>query len=373
MALLFMDSFDHYATADITEKWTLITSGGNGHSPVIGAYGRNGTQGIRYDEVIANLTHYAWSTGVTLAPADNVCIVGMAVNYSAASFADIRVGTSSDEGYTASNYLVKCMNNNDLLWFMRVNVDGTISVLRDLVTAVVLGTTSVALQEGVFAYVEVKVTVHGSAGTVDVRINGASAMTGLTGQNTRGQGSTDGWTHLRIGQLTGYNVRAWMDMDDFVVMDGSGARNNDFIGDVTISALLPTGDGNSHAWLLSTGTPDTGVDYQCVDDAVPNDDTDYVSTSTLTAKSTYAMQDCAAGADIRAVQVLASVRKGAEGPGQVKLVTRSNSTDYDGTAQGIGGTSYSYLRQVLETDPATSAAWLEAAWNAVEIGVKKTG
>jgi hypothetical protein len=67
------------------------------------------------------------------------------------------------------------------------------------------------------------------------------------------------------------------------------------------------------------------------------------------------------------------VRKGAEGPGQVKLVTRSNSTDYDGAAQGIGGTSYAYVREVREVDPATSAAWLEAAWNAVEIGLKKTG
>jgi len=370
---LFMDSFDHYATADITEKWTLIVSGGFGHAPVIGAYGRNATNGIRYDEVGAFYTHFSWATGITLAPVDNVCIVGMAVKYSAAAFADIAVGTSSNEDYASSNYLVKCMNNNDKLWFMRVNKDGTISVLRDLTTAVVLGTTTVALQEDVFAYVEVKVTVHGSAGTVDVRINGASAMTGLTGQNTRGEGSTDGWTHLRTGQCTGGSVRAWLDIDDLVIMDGSGSVNNDFLGDVTIGCLYPDADGNSHAWVLSTGTPDNNEDYLCIDEALVNDDTDYISTNVLNAKSTFSMEDVAAGANIKAIQIVSAQRKAAEGPGKIKHVVRSNSTDYDLTEQGIGGTSYAFLRSIVEVDPATSAAWDEAGFNAVEIGVKKTG
>jgi hypothetical protein len=85
------------------------------------------------------------------------------------------------------------------------------------------------------------------------------------------------------------------------------------------------------------------------------------------------MQNVAAGADIRAVQILASVRKAADGPGKIKLVTRSNATDYDGAEQYIAGTTYAYLREIREVDPATSAPWLEAAWNAAEIGIKKTG
>jgi hypothetical protein len=151
-------------------------------------------------------------------------------------------------------------------------------------------------------------------------------------------------------------------------MNTTGAVNNDFLGDVTVTALYPSGAGTTSGW-----TPSAGSNYQNVDETPANDDTDYNSTATLNAKDTYAMQDCAAGADIRAVQILAAVRKGAEGPGQVKLVTRSSSTDYDGAAQGIGGTSYSYVREIRETDPATAAAWSESGWNAVEIGLKKTG
>ena len=85
------------------------------------------------------------------------------------------------------------------------------------------------------------------------------------------------------------------------------------------------------------------------------------------------MPDCAAGADIRAVQVLAAVRKGAEGPGQVKLVTRSNSTDYDGAAQGIGGTTYSYVREVPRDRPGDRGSVVGDGFNAAEIGLKKTG
>ena len=41
MALLFCDSFDHYATAQLAMKWFSATDF------TIGAYGRNGTNGLR--------------------------------------------------------------------------------------------------------------------------------------------------------------------------------------------------------------------------------------------------------------------------------------------------------------------------------------
>jgi hypothetical protein len=356
MALLFMDSFDHYATADILEKWTTSP---NASLLAIGAYGRNSTSGLRMPVGALNSIQMTCLGGVS------EVILGIAIKPNVHTGA--QATTPIVFGSAGAWECGVCLNADLTLQPFTVNSGSYVPGASTNYTLV--GTaTATALQVGTWAYLEVQMKCDGSTGTCVIRLNGTEVKN-LTGLDTLYTSAT--LTRFALGCRASTEVQ--LDYDDLVAMDLSGSRNNAFIGDVTISALLPTGDGNSHAWLLSTGTPDTGVDYQCVDDAVPNDDTDYVSTSTLTAKSTYAMQDCAAGADIRAVQVLASVRKGAEGPGQVKLVTRSNSTDYDGTAQGIGGTSYSYLRQVLETDPATSAAWLEAAWNAVEIGVKKTG
>jgi len=381
MALLFMDSFDHYATADITEKWTAITTvvNGIGKAPIIGAYGRNGTSGLR-TATAGGGTDVALGPTITVAPTGGVCLFGAALKYANLSaFAVYPCGKEAWKGGgvgEGSNYIVRCFNNNDALWFARVNTDGTISVLRDpgTTSCVVLGTTTNALQAGVFAYVELKVTVHDSTGTVDVRINGAAGLS-LTGQNTRGTGASNAWTNLRVGYMamdppTTVNT---LDIDDLVAMDGSGARNNAFLGDVTIGCLHPDADGNSHAWVLSTGTPDNNEDYLCVDEALVNDDTDYISTATVNAKSTFSMQDVAAGANVKAVQIVTAQRKAAEGPGLIKHVVRSNSTDYDLTEQGIGGTSYAFLRSVVEVDPATSAAWTESGFNSVEIGIKKTG
>ena len=40
MSLLFIDGFDHYATADITKKWTTASAA------TIGVTGRRGTGGV---------------------------------------------------------------------------------------------------------------------------------------------------------------------------------------------------------------------------------------------------------------------------------------------------------------------------------------
>jgi hypothetical protein len=374
MSLLFMDSFDHYATADIAEKWTqLIAGNGTPTATVIGAYGRNSSNAPRFSSTNSSGAGCrSEPLGVTLAPANNVCIMGCAVKYS--SLATLSVGTKptisfwGDGTSDTSNWLASISETNTYqLWF-RVNTNGTISAMRGNATAsTVLGTTSLSLQAGVWAYVEIKATIDPSVGTVDIRINGVSGLS-LTGQNTRTSANST-WTNCGFGffaTTTAATVTA--DFDDLLVMDGSGSYNNAFIGDVTISILNPTGAGNSTDWTASAGS-----NYQCVDEAVVNDDTDYVSSSTLNAKDLYAMEDCAAGADIRAVQVVTAMRKGTEGPGKVKHVIRSNSTDYDSAEISLGGTAYSFNRTIWETDPATAAPWSESGWNAAEVGVKKTG
>lgn len=372
MALLFMDSFDHYATADIAEKWTQICTEVylSGDNPIIGSYGRNGSQAVR-TQVLNGSLYAARPLGITLAPADATCIVGLACKYSVMSnleqVPDPRICAGGDANM-GSNWIIAIRDTNTYQVWFRVNTNGTITCLRgDAGSSVELGTTTGSLQAGVFAYVEVKVVIHNSTGSVSVRINGVESLT-LTNQDTQTSANA-AWNEVRVG----YHSQAaapWptLDIDDVVVMDGSGSYNNAFIGDVTISILKPNGAGNSTDW-----TPSAGSNYQCVDEALVNDDTDYVSSNTLNAKDLYAMEDCAAGADIRAVQVVTAMRKATEGPGKMKHVIRSNSVDYDSAEFSLGGTAYSFNRTIWETDPATAAAWTESGWNAAQVGVKKTG
>ena len=84
MALLFLDSFDHYATGDLTEKWTAIGTGDV--APTIAAAGRRAnslrwTSGSNF-QTIKSLT-LTPQTG----PGDATVIVGFAYKNSAVATA----------------------------------------------------------------------------------------------------------------------------------------------------------------------------------------------------------------------------------------------------------------------------------------------
>lgn len=343
MALLFMDSFDHYATADITEKWTTQSS----YDRTIASGGRNSTNCLKF-------TGAGW-VSITCLGGVSEAIVGVAVKVAAFDTGCPLVEFGSVSTWECG---LTVLADGTLQPFVVNNIshEAGYNTFRTLIGS----PTVVALQTGVWAYLEVQMKCDGSTGTCVVKLNGLEVLN-LTGLDTLFTSAS--LTRVALASYNN-NLNAF---DDLVIMDLTGAANNSFLGDVTISAILPNGAGNSSGW-----TPSAGNNYDCVNEASPNDDTDYNATSTLNAKDLYAFADAPAGADIRAVQVLASVRKAAEGPGQVKLVTRSNSTDYDGAEKGIGGTTYAYVREVLETNPATAAAWTESGFNAAEFGIKKT-
>ena len=349
MALLFMDSFDHYATADITEKWTSQST----YDRTIASGGRNGTNCLKF-------TGAGW-VSITCLGGVTEAIVGAAIKVTSFSGGCAVVEFGSASTWECG---LRVLADGTLQPFVVTNAQHEAGFNTN--TALVGSPSGVALQGGVWAYLEVKMKCDESTGTCIVRKDGIEILN-LTGLDTLFSSAV--LTRVGLGCYNG-NLNAF---DDLVVMDTTGARNNAFLGDVTIGCLYPDADGNSHAWVLSTGTPDNNEDYLCIDEALVNDDTDYISTNVLNAKSTFSMEDVAAGANIKAIQIVSAVRKGAEGPGKIKHVVRSNSTDYDLTEQGIGGTSYAFLRSIVEVDPATSAAWDEAGFNAVEIGVKKTG
>jgi len=358
MALLFMDSADHYATADLTEKWTTK------QDAEIESGGRNGTNCIH----LGGTSDFGNLTATVLGGIDEV-IVGVAFKPHATWGGQASLITFG----SVNNWECGLMVNADLT--LQPFVAAAVQFLPGYNTAfgyaALIGSPSVvALQGGVWAYVEVRMKCNGSTGTCVVHVNGTEVLD-LSDLDTLYSSSVLTRVALGVRGVGTYYCTGFF--DDLVVLDTTGDHNNDLLGDVTVAALFPTADGNSHAWVCSTGTPDTGVDHDCVQEAAPNDDTNYVTAGSVGLKSTFAMQDAPAGADIRGVQLLVSARKVAEGPGQVMIVTRSNSTDYDSDALGLGSTSYSYVRQIMDADPATGDPWLEADWNAAEVGMKKTG
>lgn len=348
MALLFADSFDHYATADITKKWTTSTTGTN-CTTTIGAFGRNGTNGLRLARTGSGTAGNLRTSRTFSATQTLICGFSYVTSAMPPLGEDRAISELRDGGTTQVD--LRLLNN------------GTLRVTRNGTT---LGTSTSSLSTGVTYYIEWKIKVDNTTGTVDVKVNETSflALTNKDTQNTS-NATVDNFavcaTHSSNSDV--HND----DFDDAYACDTTGSVNNNFLGDVRIECIFPSGAGNTTQF-----TPSTGSNYACVDEAAPNDDTDYVETDTVGNKDTYTYGNLSGTTGtIMAVIPLLYCKKSDAGSRSIAPVIRHSGTDYDGTAQNPG-TGYTYLSQIYETNPGTSAAWTASEINAAEFGAKVT-
>lgn len=367
MALLFLDSFDHYLTADLTEKYTQLISSG-GAAGTIGAYGRRSSQGYRTS---ATSTAPGDALGITLVPTGATCLVGFAFVQSAGAFTDLDANDTNAMTFAnnATNVLIALRYLGVLQCWARVITDGKIEVLCGTTS---LGTTANALSTGVTAYIELKILVHASAGTVNLNVNGVDWLT-LTGQITKNASAAAAlWDEVIFGKVarTTTTTISW-DFDDLYIADGdtSNAANTfaAFVGDIRVDCRYPTEEGNSSAWTPSTGTDNSAV----VDDTTPNDDTDYVSSAAASTKDTYVVQDAAvSGATVYGMQLVWSRKRSAAGTSTTRGVCRSGGSDFNGATVG-DPTTYAYGRQCWSNDPADNGTISDTDFNAMQFGVEK--
>lgn len=338
MALRFVDSFDHYATADIVKKWSTVSS-----SPTISAgNGRRSTASLR---IATGVVQYV---GLNLT-AQPTWILGFA----------LRMGT------------VNSFNSQIMQWFDNASAQvelwmlttGALSIVR--AGSATLGTvTSPLLTAGTYNYIEWAVTIHPSAGTSELRINGTSVLS-LTGVNTRATANSSA-NILRFGYPTGSGSIYTWDYDDVYICDGTGsAPHNTFLGDCRVDTLFPTSDGTSQQWTPSTA----GTHYTLVDETAPNT-TDYVASNTVGHRDTYGMQDLSAmTGTIYGVQLNLAALKNDAGARSVKPLLLSGASEALGAATALS-TSQTYTLHMQTTDPATGVAWTESGVNAAQCGAE---
>ncbi len=210
-------------------------------------------------------------------------------------------------------------------------------------------------------WLEFKVKCNDTTGTYELKV-GETVIASDTGVDTQA-GSNAYHNRVQLGQGGGTQRARY---DDFYVCDGAGSVNNDFLGNVSVTTLFPSGAGTT-----TNFTPSAGANYTCVDEQLINEDTDYVESSTAAHKDTYAYDNVGAGlSNIKGLQIDTLCRETDVTSYSLKTPIRSNATDYDDSAQAIGTTDYVFKRRIAELDPNTSAAWLEAAINAAEFGIK---
>lgn len=334
MSLILIEGFDDGLHA---QRWTAASS------PVtVAAGGRNGNYGLPSSQQVTRQC--------AAAEEHATMVFGGAMRietYGGWSASAIRIlGFMSDAG--ATEHLSMGVTSAGILHISR----GATSLANSGIAVIAAAT---------WYYVELKVTLHDSAGAYELRINGVPLLT-ASGVDTKNAGTKTVLDTLKISAVSGASSLRW---DDMYWANGDGSGVTDFLGDVAVEGLLPSGDGDSSDFVGSDGNSTSN--YQLVDDTSM---TDYVEAGGVGDEDLYALADLVrTTGTVYGVQVAAMAQKTDGGTRDLAVEVKSGGVTDDGAA-GVLTTTPDEFTSLWIADPATSAAWTVAGVNAAQAGVK---
>jgi hypothetical protein len=347
MALLFVDSFDHYTTRlQIRQKWSLWQlDGGNTVDIDIGT-GRFGTNALKVNDFAAfntpdeNGPHLFVDEQTTI-------VVGIAANFPT---------------LTTASSVFQFWDNTALQCYLRVNTDLTLSVVNGD-KSTILGTSGSALIADEYHYIECKVTIGGS-GSFEVRVDEV-LFVAASGVDTQTSGNNK-LNFVQLGGIGGTNNDVFF--DDFYVCDTNGAQNNDFLGDTHIEARFPDNSGDfSDFGLVDTGFANT-ENYQSVDEETPDDDVTYNVGSALNQRDTFYFGSPTLDVPVYGVVLQARIRKRSAGERNLQIIHYESGTASPGDAFYFGS-NYRYHQQIYEVNLIQAGS----VWDRAAIGTAQFG
>lgn len=245
--------------------------------------------------------------------------------------------------------------------FVALNPDLTLSVYRG---STLLATTTDPIRLSAFYYLELKATLHNSAGSYELRVNTVTQLSasGIDTTNTANEYANQIFVGA-LGVVGGTTSRTTY-YDDLYVCDDAGSVNNDFLGDVKITAIYPNADGTYSDFTPSHATPH----YQLVDDGI-HAASDYNQSGTVGHKDSYQMSDIGVTADdIIALRTLTTLVTDS-GSMNAAPILISGATEIETAQVTVTGPPHSYHSRLFDVDPNTGSPWTHANLNAVEAGV----
>lgn len=310
----------------------------------IGAFGRNGRRGIQVVPIFGG-RNAARNLGVQAAKV--IMSTGFKVNV---------VGSAN--GVPVFRFL----DSGTMQVQMTIDTDGTCHFTGTAAT--------INLAIGGYHHVYAEWTIHNSAGTLKVYVDGASTpaidLTGLDTQQTGNAYAT------QFDLTTSADIATWAFwFGDTLVMDGvdgtatQGAAFNGYLGDVRIDKLAGVAAGDSADWDV-TGAADN---YAAVNE-VPPSDSQYVESSTVGDTDYDQLDDLPSSVgDIFAVVRATFMRKTDAGTREVQQLVKHGGVVGTGPNQTLLTTD-AYYYAVFGKNPSTSAAWTVAGVNATQQGRK---
>jgi len=327
--LRFIDSFDHYDTDHIENKYDTV----NG-SPTIISGGRNSTNRLYLPDEASVMKSYDYlSTWYT----------GFAFKYSGSS--------TNDDPFLMILFDIISF----LIFKMAPGTDHKIHVYKG---GSRLGDSDARtlLEPDTWYFLEFKIVADATSGYIEIKCNGETIFT-YTGDTSGG--ATDYFVVSYMGMTSGNYI------EDLYILDSTGSTNNDFLGDCRVECVFPNANGTTNSWTASSGN-----NYECVDETVMDDDSTYVKATAADQIDLYSYGDLSEATGIvYGVQPIVYAKKIDSDAHTNAIVARTHSTNYVGSANTLTS-DYEIFSKIYETNPYTSSQWSIAEVNAAEFGVK---
>lgn len=339
MALLYCDSFDFY-----DGNYDLKRFDGSSANNIYPTSGRRGGGCIRMG--YGGLSEKNIPSG----PLSTV-IIGIAIKeLSALTTPSYDLLAFMDEG------------NKQIVIKMANDVVGDYASLEAYRGTTLIGTSATkVLTSAVWQYLEAKVVIHASAGSVVIKLDEVTVLN-LTGIDTL---ETANATVDSI-RIANYSA-GYIYVDDLYICDTTGSYNNDFLGNIKVEAHLPDADGTHTDFACSTGT-----DHHALVDEASTNETDYNTGDAVDEIDSYGITVGDDLGTILGVQITSYAWNPDVGSRKVKNLLRSNSADYLGGNELLLNNTGEFVEDIWERDPDDSAAFTKTKLDAMEIGLKVT-
>lgn len=370
-SLLFLDSMRHYNTAaQLAKKYATVANPGSTWSVEATGGPTNGPHILRQDTAgSANINDYiaprlsrrqsgAWTPTVA-------GLIGF--HFKVDDFSKFNDGATNNEPF------VRLFDGSTEMHRLRLNANGAFNAERvnSAISFTSLGTSANVIEEDTWHHFQLKWDLLNASGRVAVRIDRTTVLdSGLV--DSLGQGATvnairllalDGtavspFLRIRMANLFVYGMAAFADQ----------INGLDWLDDRTVGFRAVTGDGASVGW-----TPSAGDNFENVDDAAPDDDATYNAATTNGTNDLFTVDNVPAGVTPDGQQIVAYVRREADGAAAAKPLVRHNGSTEEEAEQGIADETYGYLLHPMDVNPETAAAETEATANASQYGLQKSG
>jgi hypothetical protein len=347
--LVHANPFAHFSTSQRTRIYpdeTLI-----GGTISIGAFGRNGGPGLRFDN------YQDAERLLNVAPASGAVHIQQA---------DFRI--SADPSVV--NGIMSVYDGSTEHCTLAVNTDRTLAVYRGSAAGTLLGTSSYVVPLDTDIHIGFKVTIDDAAGTVLVHVwedgdTSAQVVLNLSAKDTKNTANAT-WNGYGFGGATSTGTT---DFSNYVVMDGSGSSANDLLGPVDVRALFASGRlaPSLTDWSLSAGSDVAAL----LSETSPDDDATYLGETTQNEQMTVAVDQVPAPSrSILGAQLYACVKL-TSGTPTLKAI------GYQSAVANLGATftataSYAYLQQPYSALPDGTPFSTAAVFDALQWGLKLT-